>query len=390
MNIITELKEIDKFGYYHCAGRKIYSKQEFMDVQVSTRSSFSWHFNDEEFSSYDWTQEPTESLDELYKQRAQQLRDKYDYLVLHFSGGTDSTTILDAFVDNDIHLDEVVNFGAKNDSQSNQGIENKILTQHKMNFLRKKYPKIKFTNFDYTQYIDNWSKVLDEYSKEYLYLFGHLTLPNVVVVDMLPKFEKRWRDMIDRGTKIAFITGAEKPMIRVKDDKWIFNFHDGFIGNRMSVLRQIYDDGSFGSYEFFYWSGDLPKLVIKQSHTIMNHYKNDKKKFLEDSYEVNKDYGRTFNPTKFSPLVYPKLKIISRDEDFYYGADNRSYFIRKNKRLFYGNRDEWYFKSNLESKEKFGNMIKSLKNKLSDEWMNKPGFLEAGIKNVMSKDYFLC
>jgi len=50
----------------------------------------------------------SESLDFLYALRARQLREKYDYLVLYFSGGADSTNILKTFIDNNIFLDEIV------------------------------------------------------------------------------------------------------------------------------------------------------------------------------------------------------------------------------------------------------------------------------------------
>ena len=69
-----------------------------------------WDFNESVFSSYDWTVEPNESIADLYRQRAQQLRDKYDYIVLMFSGGADSTTVLRSFLDNDIKLDEAVSY----------------------------------------------------------------------------------------------------------------------------------------------------------------------------------------------------------------------------------------------------------------------------------------
>ena len=64
-------------------------------------------FHDNHFSKFDWTKEPTESLQELYKQRAIQLRDKYKYLIVGYSGGSDSHQILQTFLDNDIFIDEV-------------------------------------------------------------------------------------------------------------------------------------------------------------------------------------------------------------------------------------------------------------------------------------------
>ncbi len=55
-----------------------------------------------------WITEPSESLSFLYKKRAQQIRDSYDYIVMYFSGGSDSITMLNAFIKNNINIDEVI------------------------------------------------------------------------------------------------------------------------------------------------------------------------------------------------------------------------------------------------------------------------------------------
>jgi hypothetical protein len=52
--------------------------------------AISFHYNDEWWNQVDWNIEPDESLQELYIQRAQQLREKYETLILRFSGGADS------------------------------------------------------------------------------------------------------------------------------------------------------------------------------------------------------------------------------------------------------------------------------------------------------------
>jgi hypothetical protein len=52
--------------------------------------------------------EPEQSMKELCVRRAKQLREDYDHLRLWFSGGIDSTYMLDIFVDNKIHVDEII------------------------------------------------------------------------------------------------------------------------------------------------------------------------------------------------------------------------------------------------------------------------------------------
>ena len=100
-------QEWDKRGYYKVGNQKFYSKAQAILYDQQNHKGIDFIFNDEDFLSADWKNEPQESLDEIYKQRAQQLREKYDYLVLSYSSGVDSTNILHSFLYNNIHLDEV-------------------------------------------------------------------------------------------------------------------------------------------------------------------------------------------------------------------------------------------------------------------------------------------
>lgn len=67
-----------------------------------------FHWYEQEMSRLDWSKEPEESYYELCKQRAQELRDTYDYVRLWYSGGADSHSALTSFVDNNIHIDEII------------------------------------------------------------------------------------------------------------------------------------------------------------------------------------------------------------------------------------------------------------------------------------------
>lgn len=71
-----------------------------------------WDYHDDVYKRAQWLHEPPVSIDELYKQRAIQLREQYDHLVLFYSGGADSHTILQTFINNNIKIDEVFVYGA--------------------------------------------------------------------------------------------------------------------------------------------------------------------------------------------------------------------------------------------------------------------------------------
>ena len=66
-------------------------------------------FNDPNWvGNIDWTFEPSESWDTLCKERAIQLKDEFGEIILAFSGGSDSTLILNTFLKHNIPVDEVV------------------------------------------------------------------------------------------------------------------------------------------------------------------------------------------------------------------------------------------------------------------------------------------
>ena len=100
----------DKLGVYRVGDLAFYSKIEAIEMHAKTGIHPHWDFNEAVFSSYNFTVEPTDSLQELYRQRAQQLRDHYDYIILMYSGGADSTNVLNSFIKNDILIDEVASY----------------------------------------------------------------------------------------------------------------------------------------------------------------------------------------------------------------------------------------------------------------------------------------
>lgn len=83
---------------------------------INVPSQVFFHFYEKPFSLVKFDQEPHQSLSELLRLRAIELRDTYKYLRLWVSGGSDSMTALHAFVSNNIFVDEIVMHIYDNDS----------------------------------------------------------------------------------------------------------------------------------------------------------------------------------------------------------------------------------------------------------------------------------
>ena len=103
---MIKIEQNPKLGYYTVGQEKFYSKPMALTKATETNQFPEWNFSNETFGAQNWLIEPNINILDLYRIRAQQLRDKYDYIRLEFSGGGDSTTALYSFINNGIHLDE--------------------------------------------------------------------------------------------------------------------------------------------------------------------------------------------------------------------------------------------------------------------------------------------
>jgi asparagine synthetase B (glutamine-hydrolysing) len=103
MSYIKSLSEIEQWGYYEVNNKKYFLLREAYE-QVTHVNQIKFNFHDDWFMRMNTSVEPTQSLDELYRQRVQQIRKKYDYVVLAYSGGADSHNILKYFELLSLHL----------------------------------------------------------------------------------------------------------------------------------------------------------------------------------------------------------------------------------------------------------------------------------------------
>ena len=98
--------------YYFDDGAKFTSKIEAIKYGLDKKLSPKFYYYDDVYEKLNWTIEPPESLDFYYKEQAQRIRDNYDYVILAYSGGYDSSNILETFHFNDIKLDKIIIVGA--------------------------------------------------------------------------------------------------------------------------------------------------------------------------------------------------------------------------------------------------------------------------------------
>lgn len=263
----------DILGYYTAGDYKTYSKLDAIE-HSSSLNPVRWHFNEDVFNTVNWTVEPPGSLDFWYGQRAAQLREKYDYIVLWYSGGADSYNMLQSFVRNNIFIDEIAQWhnleGEQGNKLSAQNSEVFATSAPKTKELIDTNPVYKHTKHrmvDVTQYQKNILTTGD-IKWDYWYQQPDFS-PNTYTAMSTPEIIPEWRDLILQGKKVCFILGIDKPQVK-QDSNGSFwaQFTDSLQWNGVG------SEGLSWYLEPFYWSRDLPELPIKQAHCVMRYLQN--------------------------------------------------------------------------------------------------------------------
>lgn len=260
-----------KNGYY-IVGNKYYAHKMNALIEASqTHNNIQWEFGSDVFNQLNWREPVNLGLNDLYRMRAQQLRDKYDYIILAFSGGADSTNVLHSFLDNGIHLDEVLVHWPRQLTQGTYQVSNNtnaynILSEWelavvpKLEQIKNTHPQIKIT-------IDDLSDLTDEYSEDAITItknkFHYLNIKRQ------RGMARRTSQVMQKKSNVAIVYGFDKPrLINVNNVLCAY-----FVDEMTSVVSDL-SDGYERNVEFFYWAVDLPELPVKQSQILYHVFKN--------------------------------------------------------------------------------------------------------------------
>jgi hypothetical protein len=256
--------------------------------------AISYHYNDAWWNKYDWSKEPSESLEELYVKRARQIREKYDTVILRFSAGSDSYNILRTFVDNDIKID-VVSMNLWTNGDPTNSIVPANIEKEKVAFPLIKQLKEQGAEFevivsDVGQF---FSTIGDDEEWFLKYDCPRFTVTDIIAHQACKSEEYKKYD----NSNTCVIIGCDKPQIWVRDDKiWYFQLGD--------FLHNLYNPANSMIPEPFYWTADMPEIPIKQSHVLKKFYQH--RLDLMDHTPGSPHRRLTNGKTRVIPLIYPK------------------------------------------------------------------------------------
>jgi len=270
-------------GYYLVGFKKFYNKTEALMYSTKTGFTVRWLFNDEVYRSYNWSSKIDRSIFELYKERASQLREKYDYIILHYSGGQDSNNILHSFLDNNLHIDEIViqvpepqrKFSVENKTDfSNYWAEIDFQAIPYLKKLENKLSTTKITFQDMSKTSinllrkDNW---MENVLPGAMYNVG-------VLSRAMSNYDIMGHVLAESNKTVCQILGIDKPLVYYDelDDSYHAFFTDQNAYHIPPIDKNLQEIYEHNVTEWFYWTPDMPEIVIKQCQLIkeacqMNH-----------------------------------------------------------------------------------------------------------------------
>jgi hypothetical protein len=333
-----------ELGYYTCEGNIFETKLQAMLYANPKKLPIQWHFNNEKFNSYDWSVEPTLSLDALYNQRARQIREQYDYVILSYSGGSDSNNILESFIRQGLIIDEIITTWALDASSKylvydenvkeswNNNAEFHLHTKHRLEYIKNNCPKTKIT------VLDSSKNIIDALlnNSDANWINGKNDVFNVTGAfqyNLLYFSEIRKR--FDKLGRVAYVIGVDKPRIIVKDETVYMYFTDK--GSSITPIKESIVEYSNITPVLFYWSPDCCDLLCKQAHTIYKYLKtNSSAKKIWQSKDIK--------------IIRATQEGIMRD--VIYSTWNNSWFqVKKAPSDWYCELDYWFTKGWSGTKE---------------------------------------
>ena len=377
MGLLFNSSYPDKFGYYTVGEKKSYSKLEVLEWGEPE-----WHFNDVVFSAIDWTIEPPFDLWELYKQRVKQIREQYDYVVLMYSGGSDSHNILSAFIETGCKIDEIATFwdyekSGEKDSYLNAEISRVVIPHIKQ--LHKEGHEFKFRLIDQ---IEMNREPFKFKNLNYEYYLNSFIGANALSRGFYREQIQEWKNIIESGKKLVLVWGKEKPFISYDNElnKYYFCFNDQVDDAVGVYVQKNHNKGWYD--EYFYWTPDNPLITIKGCHIIKNFLRTCNLKELYENkigiFGYNPNLNMYLKEKTFQKLIYPKWNTNTF-------SNGKTFFNNKNRKSIYTPRDLTFLLSNMDIKDRYVSMV----NYTVKKYHSKSNFQYNQITMKFSKRYWL-
>lgn len=259
--------------YYTKDGKRFHSRIESALYAQKTQQQVFFHYYDNVYNFIDWQIEPPQSLNFYYKEQATRIRDNYDYVVLFYSGGADSTNILETFYYNNIKIDKIVMVGAFSQDPNSYSDKN-----HNAELYLNAFSRIDKLGLASICQLCDYSKMFSDVKQFRLYQLGEEWTEEII--GRYSPHNWFWYEIEDhvvptqmKDKKVALIWGKDKPIfssnrVNNKESSHSFTFMDRTVlnyGTGMSIKPHENIDRIN-----FYWDPNYTDILVKQLFTLIH------------------------------------------------------------------------------------------------------------------------
>jgi len=338
-------------GVYQVGNEVFYSKVQALEYSSRTGEQVHYHFFDDVWDSLDWETEPVNSLDELYIQRAQQLRDKYDYLVLTLSGGSDSTNMVKTFLKAGIRPDEVISYGVINKIIGKNSTTNIEITQaasKTVKLLEEASIPWRFLNaWDYIKHIN----LTDEF---YRNVDNRLSPDNLILGPAFAN-DPNLQTQAERGKKVGVIVGKEKPRLHVVDGYFVGTFLD------MNLQSSAYAESRINYvFDKFYSTPSMPEITLKQMHVLIRHFRNNVPNF--DKFLT---HTGGFDASKYYNIIQDIIYPEWQNKDYFTLGKASSTMLEPKYKFVWDKMPDW------DVTKQYKHLLRNLRSSLNEKYIQK-------------------
>jgi hypothetical protein len=304
-------------------------------------------------------------------------------LVLYFSGGADSSNILYAFIENGIFLDEIVmqlpepvrqSFDPNDTSERNFYAEIEYSAVPFLNKIKNKIHKNTLI-----RYQDFAQPGLELLSKDDWFdsvpLCTNITLSGVFR-QIAQNKDYHILNLVDTGKSVAQILGIDKPLVYFDGKNYFSYFADTSTYHYVSPINFNNTELTEAKYftEFFYWTPNMPEIVIKQAQEIKKNCEiNPQAKYMA-SRVLDTHIGEF--RSVLHPVIYPSDITVEFQTE-----KPSTNIIRP--------MDNWFWQIATDKvKGNYLNAIKYLKNNINSKYTIKQD-INYGLSSHKSKFYKL-
>jgi hypothetical protein len=303
--IASELSTADVC--YTVNNQRVTNKLQAIELANYDTAKITYSWLENRLDQVNWTIEPDECLNDLVDRHVNRIRNLYDHVALHWSGGYDSYTILKAFVRNNIKIDELIIYSRDWWNRGILDLDNQMAIDS-ANFVKTHWmPELKITQIkwgDKNMLVKHFNKT----GLDWIYTNGGQSKINQNSRAILGTQNDDVIRTHERSGRSIQLNGIDKPRVNLRNGQWYSVRSD-------SCVFQEADDWSL---HFWY----LPDLYLKQTWMMI--------RWLETLEQISHEFVHRLQGNGIDDFLYMQWNLALNRElplfSYLQGRNTKSVF----------------------------------------------------------------